>query len=194
MRLVKSKSHGTFLFLGAHVGSYSVAVAKQGWEVIALEPAADTFKFLEKNILFNRLSNVKLLNIALWSHDGFAWLYKSKNQAGDNSLIEKKDHFKVQVKTKTLNTLLSEINHVDIAKMDIEGAEIDVFAASGALKNVDNWIIETDLSDLPSLVKLMKEKGFTCKIIENLIRGGSLVNIFFFRPNFKENRWQNQIR
>ena len=183
MQLVKSKQIGTFLDLGAHVGSYSVAVAKKGWQVLSLEPAPETFKFLEKNILANRLDNVKLLNVALWSYNGFAWLYSSSNQEGENSLMEKKDGQKVQVRTRTLSSLLSEINHVDIAKMDIEGAEIDVFSASGNLTNVDNWIIETALADLPSLMRMMKKKGFKGKIIENLIRGGSLVNVFFYREH-----------
>ncbi len=181
MRLIKSKPNGTFLDLGAHVGSYTVAAAKQGWRVIALEPAPETFRYLNRNILFNRLDNVEALNIAIWSHNGFAWLYNSSNQEGDNSLINKTDWGKVQVRTSTLTNLLSGIAHIDIAKMDIEGAEIEVIVASNDLTKVENWVIETSCSNAPRLFKLMKERGFSGKVIENLIRGGSLVNIHFYR-------------
>ena len=181
MRNVKSKKDGTFLDLGAHVGSYTVTIAKQGWKVIALEPAPNTFKFLRKNVFLNGLKRVKLINAAIWSKNGTAWLYSSSNQEGDNSLIQKSGSPKVQVKTKTLTSIIEEVGHIDIAKMDVEGAEIEVLSTSDDLMNVDNWVIETAVLKIPSLMELMKEKGYRGHIIETLIRGKSLANVFFYR-------------
>jgi FkbM family methyltransferase len=44
---------GLFLDVGANVGTYSIWAAEHGAEVIALEPAADTFRLLQENIVLN---------------------------------------------------------------------------------------------------------------------------------------------
>jgi FkbM family methyltransferase len=181
LQLCKSPPTGTFLDLGAHVGSYTVAVAKQGWRVTALEPAPDTFNYLKQNVFVNRLENVQLMNVALWSSNGFAWLYNSPNQDGDSSLVENTTGPRVQVRTKTLTALLDEIGHVNVAKMDIEGAEINVLSNSNSLSCVDNWIIETSTEEAPHLMLIMKEKGYSCRTIEHLVRGGNIINVFFYR-------------
>jgi hypothetical protein len=44
---------GLFIDVGANVGTYTIWAAELGAEVIALEPAADTFGLLEENIALN---------------------------------------------------------------------------------------------------------------------------------------------
>lgn len=42
-----------FIDVGANVGSYAIWAAEMGAEVIALEPADDTFRLLEENVVLN---------------------------------------------------------------------------------------------------------------------------------------------
>ena len=172
----------TFLDIGASVGSYTVAISKQNWKVIALEPSPSTFEMLKRNITRNRLTMSKLIE----KQFGQQWampLYSSGNQEGDASLIQKGGNQETLVETITLDSLLMEVGHVGVAKVDIEGAEIEVFKASQKLDIVDCWIIETHVEHIRELSKLMQLKGYNCWLIEHLINGWLAVNMLFIKKD-----------
>src|SRR6202034_877959 len=60
-----------FIDVGANVGTYTLWAAEHGAEVIALEPAADTFALLRENIALNH-SEVTALQVAAGDHCGTA--------------------------------------------------------------------------------------------------------------------------
>ena len=62
---------GLFVDVGANVGTYTIWAAEQGAEVIALEPAADTFGLLEENIALNGY-RVTAVRAAAGDHCGSA--------------------------------------------------------------------------------------------------------------------------
>ena len=68
---VKELRDGLFVDVGANVGRYTVAAAKNGNRVIAIEPSPETFTCLSETIAANNLNHlVKLVNAAAWSKDG----------------------------------------------------------------------------------------------------------------------------
>jgi FkbM family methyltransferase len=106
--------------------------------IIALEPESGNYRMLELNV--RGLRNVEPLHAAIWSHDTELeidstengvrrddWAFRSREvgQGGD------------RVCALSIATLLAnyQIESVDILKVDIEGAEVELFSANAA-----NWL------------------------------------------------------
>ena len=112
---------------GAHIGSVSIlfAVRFPDARIIAIEPDPKNFELLKLNT--KCYENIIPINAALWCEDtqvglsnpdGTSWAFRvdEGNKTGN-------------VKAVTLSTLLNEfgILKVDILKMDVEGAEKEIF-------------------------------------------------------------------
>lgn len=63
--------NGSFLDLGANIGSIIVPLCKQREDIVAVgvEAAPWIFKYLQENIFRNDLKNVRLVNNALFNED-----------------------------------------------------------------------------------------------------------------------------
>src|SRR4030042_5049294 len=68
-------SDGTFIDIGAHIGTYSVLLSKKCKEVWSFEPQKDTFECLSVSLCLNDCYNVKANNIALGSEESTTTLY-----------------------------------------------------------------------------------------------------------------------
>ena len=105
-------------------------------KILAIEPSPSTFKFLEKNIRYNNISNVSLLNYAVSNSEGEVSFFNSSYKPGGSTMVEdvyrdKKSsgnvYFEeIKVKSIKLSDYIKEKVH--LLKMDIEGAEGLVFA------------------------------------------------------------------
>jgi FkbM family methyltransferase len=125
---------------GAHIGSASVFFAKRfpKARIIAIEPDPTNFALLKQNTKFYK--NIIPVNAALWSADtqvnlingngNSSWAFRV--DAGPSSNGETGN-----VKAITLPTLLREFNigTVDLLKMDVEGAEKEIFE-----NNASDWL------------------------------------------------------
>ena len=123
--------------VGAHFGIYTVKAAKKvGVEglVIAVEAENGNYKFLNRNIRINRYRNVIPLKLALSSFEGQSKLYV--RSFGGHSLVRKTNDA-IDVSVTTLAKLLSRIgvNRVDLMKIDVEGAELEVLKGAEELLN-----------------------------------------------------------
>ena len=122
---------GVFMDVGANIGRYTITLAKKiglGGRILAFEPCSSSYSTLLNSIHLNNLNNVTTLPLALWNKEGCHHIY-TKTNAGSNSLIEDEDAIgKEQVKTMTLDRLLSMLYlaRVDLIKIDVEGAEKEV--------------------------------------------------------------------
>jgi FkbM family methyltransferase len=118
---------------GANVGIFAIQMARQkrGCRVIALEPFAENFKYLEANVARARLGNVTCCQVALGA--GFS---RGHMQAlGSRSL----DHV-LRLESSATDGMpviplsglfdLAQTQEIDLLKVDIEGSEHDVFAAA----------------------------------------------------------------
>ena len=108
-----------FLDVGANVGTYTIWAAECGAEVIALEPAADTFGLLLENIALNDYQ-VRAIQAAAGPYCGTARL-----TAGLDSVNRLDPDGPVETGLVTIDSLIGD-RHVVGMKVDVEGFEIEV--------------------------------------------------------------------
>ena len=119
-----------FLDVGAHIGKYTVSIAKIVGEnglVIAIEPHPTNYKTLVENIRLNGLKNVIALNIAAWSEDRKVTLFIG-DKPGHHSVKKNFGRGSIIVNAKALDNVLNElkVEKVNWIKIDVEGAEFEV--------------------------------------------------------------------
>lgn len=122
---------GTFLDIGAHIGSVFSAVhaANPSAQIIAIE--ADPAKAAS---LRGRFPYCQLHECAVGEAEGEAVFYRSEGGSGYNSLSPREGHgqSEVTVALRPLDALLPEAQP-DVIKMDIEGAELGALKGGAAL-------------------------------------------------------------
>jgi tRNA/tmRNA/rRNA uracil-C5-methylase (TrmA/RlmC/RlmD family) len=64
-RILAVAPNDVFVDVGAHIGSYTIPVARKAQKVIAFEPNKHSFELLTKNIALNRLTNIEAYNTAV---------------------------------------------------------------------------------------------------------------------------------
>jgi FkbM family methyltransferase len=112
--------------VGAHIGAYTVLVADSHRTLVSVEPDQENFQLLATNVAMNYLSNVTPVNAALSDKCGKTLLYKHARST--RSSIISKSGRAVVVETLTLDALVEKygLRCVDLVKIDVEGAEIDI--------------------------------------------------------------------
>jgi FkbM family methyltransferase len=126
------KAGMTFVDIGANVGFHTLHGARVvglGGAVIAFEPAPKAFQLLQRSVDLNSLGAIcRCINLALSSSEGLAALHVSA-VSRRNSLYPLGDEKKesgLQVKTARLDNVLVEARRIDVVKIDVAGAELDV--------------------------------------------------------------------
>ncbi|MEM2218488.1 MAG: FkbM family methyltransferase [Thermofilaceae archaeon] len=123
------KQDDVFFDVGAHIGLYSIYVARfKACKVIAIEPHPENYKLLVSNIRLNNLENIIALNIAAWNKNSKLPLFVGDSSA-THTLISRRGKGKcIWVKAKRLDDVLRElnVNKVSLVKIDVEGAEMEV--------------------------------------------------------------------
>ena len=138
---------------GANVG-YSVLYFQHKYpnaKIICIEPDPNSFEILRENCI--GLTNVILINAALWSHDcelDLNFHNDDGSMAGSWGIRTQESSIQsnnAKTKAYSMSTIISELklSKIDICKIDIEGAEKAVFStASEQWKNcVELFIVET---------------------------------------------------
>lgn len=134
----------TILDIGGHIGSFSAKaalLAKNG-QVIVCEPFPDTFSYLQKNV--SPYSNVTTNQVAISDHSGTDKLYFSTSNPAENSLVRASGN-QIEVRSVSLAEFMqqSNIEHVDLMKIDCEGAEYDIlFSAEAPLARIRKIVME----------------------------------------------------
>ncbi len=112
-------SGGLFIDVGANVGTYTIWAAELGAEVIALEPAPDTFELLRENVALNGYQ-VTMVRAAAGDHCGTACF-----TAGRDAVNCLDPAGPAMTDLVTVDSLLGD-RHAAGMKIDVEGFEIDV--------------------------------------------------------------------
>lgn len=110
---------GLFIDVGANVGTYTIWAAELGAEVVALEPAEDTFALLRENIDLNGYQ-VTAMRAAAGDHCGTA-----RFTAGRDAGNRLDPAGPVEARLVTVDSLIGD-RYVTGMKVDVEGFEIDV--------------------------------------------------------------------
>lgn len=122
---------------GANIGLASIYFANKypQAQIIALEPETSNFELLVRNVSGYR--NILPIQVALWKENGEVGLSGSSKFA-----------FQVcrgqGVRAITMNTLMSEagLDQIDVLKVDIEGAEKEVFQSCDWMPRIRVLMIE----------------------------------------------------
>jgi len=115
-----SSSH--VLDLGANYGHFAHAITKRtGCQCVALEPSPEPFHGIKPSDL------IRTMQVAVGGKSGIMGFYVDHNN-GLASALTDNAAAEMQVKVMTLVDLLLELQwpYIDLLKVDIEGAEIDM--------------------------------------------------------------------
>ena len=128
MQLEKEAKQGdTLIDIGANIGIYSVTMAKRGLNVHSFEPIKSNFELLKKNILGNKLENVKAFNVALGSKKEEKDISYNPHEHGEGSLVLNiKGSVKEKVQVEKLDNLKIKPEKNCFMKIDVEGFELEV--------------------------------------------------------------------
>jgi FkbM family methyltransferase len=155
------------LDVGAFVGLYTLSVADKAGLIIAIEPNIASYTFLINNIDLNKLHpRVMTFNVALGDFKGRAMLYIEDWLAGGSTLFNSwhKDYghsLSIPVRVTTLDNLLKSlgIDRIDMAKIDVEGAELMVLR--GAMESLRTHLIRKLIIEVHlGIVNIRDVKGF----------------------------------
>ena len=123
------------LFVGAHVGTLVVPVARYVNEVVAVEANPETYSFLAANLAFNAIANVTLHSFAAGEEDGeIEFILSKENTGGAKRKPITADPRYTYDNPNTVRVAMHRLDDVitgtfDTIVMDIEGSE--VFALRG---------------------------------------------------------------
>ena len=144
----------------------SIATGKKGL-VIAVEPNKSNIGYAQLNC--SKYNNVKYVNKVISNKKGMMKLYLSNGSACHSLVYPHKKS--IQVESTTIDSLVEEakLPKVNLIKMDIEGANL--MALEGATETLKRPEVKLALAsyhtqpngklELPYLVTLLKDKGFT---------------------------------
>jgi len=113
--------------VGAHVGSFTLKIARSVHKVVAIEPDPSNFCFLKSNVVLNRLEDkISCYNLALGERNGKAFLDRSGYGYGRSKTTTVKSQCPTIV--RKLDAFVEELepDRLDLVKVDTEGSEIDI--------------------------------------------------------------------
>ena len=161
-----------FLDVGAYIGfgtmRLSELVGSQG-KVIAFECNPDIQKLLVKNVLENKLSNVTVIDKAIWNKNEEVMLGEAEPQG--RSLIEGNKTLKVE--GITIDSIVEELKlpKVDFISLTINGAEIE--ALQGAKRTLERyhpslsaigWVHRSGQPVWKTTKPFLESIGYTCLV------------------------------
>jgi len=170
----------TIVDLGANVGYASIYFSKKypQAKIIAVEPEKGNFEALKKNC--EGIQNISPIMGAIWYKKTKLEIFnENRGEWGfQTRKIQKKNLIKTPIKTYTIQELIKRFNlkKIDLLKIDIEGAEKDLFSKdckkwlnkTGAIViELHDWMIQNCSKNFYKAIK--KEKWYVTRSGENLV-------------------------
>jgi FkbM family methyltransferase len=137
-----------FVDAGAHVGEYTVRAARlvgPSGQVHAFEPAPETFDILRQSVKLDGYTNVRLNRAALYDADTTVEFRIDEQPTLSSILAENTEGDKetIKVPAMRLDTYWRVASRpIDLVKVDVEGAELDVLHGATGLLARPFWIFE----------------------------------------------------
>jgi FkbM family methyltransferase len=173
-RILNSESP-VIIDIGANEGFFTSFVAgyAPSARVIAVEPNNIAYKLMQQNINANKLTNVSLVQKAIWSSNGLRMLNVIPEATAistmailENSYVNRvlERVVEMPVETVMLSKLMEdfELKRVNLLKIDVEGGELEILESSRSILHlVDYIVLEYHSQDLRKKVtELLTEEGF----------------------------------
>jgi FkbM family methyltransferase len=125
---------------GANIGLSAVFFANKypKAKIFAIEPDKNNFKFLKQNT--SLFKNVICINKAIWSHSSKMDIVDTNTGNWGLQTVEALFENENTVEGVSIDIIMAEykIERIDLLKIDIEGAEKELFS-----KNYENWLSKT---------------------------------------------------
>jgi len=155
-----------FADVGANLGEFTDFFKKFKYsKIYAFELCPETASLLEKK--YKNEPNIVVENCAVCDLDGEVPYYEGTSHTCHNILGHdtsfKQNRLLGKMKAKKLDSILND-RHVDLMKIDVEGAELLVLnGMKGIMRNIDNILIECHLDrDWPEIKNLLLDSGLSC--------------------------------
>jgi len=118
--------------LGANIGLVTVFLKThfKTAKIFSVEPYVPNFEILKKNVEMNNFQEITLIQKAIWSRSVQVAILRDWADKRDWAVrVSESDKNENNVSSISLNTLMNEHNMaiIDLLKIDIEGAELDLF-------------------------------------------------------------------
>jgi len=180
-RFFKPRKGSIVVDAGAHVGFYTLKVAKEVGDkglVIAVEPEDKNYALLSLNIRINKYQNVIPVKSALSDFNGKAKFFL-KGRSCSHSLIGKTWITPIvgftEVAVTTLDDLLEKLNikKVDVLKINVEGAELKVLKGSKELLakgRISKIVVETHpphKQEANEINRYLRAFGYRIKVVDD---------------------------
>lgn len=142
--LFKGATDLTFLDIGANIGLVSIYAYDSCSRIVAVEPAPETFTVM-KAMTF-ALTKIEQVHAALAPVDGPCEFFLNDVNTTASSSVNTYGEM-IEVPGLTLSSILSiyQLEHVDVAKVDVEGAEwasLNREQLEKAASVIDCWWLE----------------------------------------------------
>jgi FkbM family methyltransferase len=199
----------TVLDIGANIGYYTLvasALVGEAGRVVSFEPEQTNFFLLQKTVELNNRANVSLVCAAASDTEGTSTLYLSDENKGKHSMASGDDLRGAQtIQTTTVSIALRSLGiaHVDVIKMDIEGAEPLALAGMRDIIERDKPLVLVEYSpgaihrfnkEPREMLRFFAERGYELSVIdERTGRLEQIKNIETFASQFPESRYVNLL-
>jgi FkbM family methyltransferase len=175
--MYKVRPGDTIAEMGAYMGYYTLYLAeKAGKEgkVIAIEPMPDNLKYLKKNVSYNKLKNVIVVEKGVWNSNETQYFFQKSNDTQSASMVLKSDESnKFSIEVNTLDTILKESNvsKVDFMIIQLNGVEPEALhglteVAPSNLSIAARYKSE-DISPIPQIEGLLGNRGYSVTVKNN---------------------------
>lgn len=172
---------------GANIGDYTIKAAKavgRRGKVVAVEPNPGILPYLEHNVRANHLDNVVIVRCALGDPGEGTLIQTADGGSVASSLVPPEGQSTIgrRVMVRSIDEIMRslEIDHPDIIKMDIEGAEYSALSGYRLLSEVRMIAVELhgpdNLRNVPRLLldhfelRYQKERDVWTRTMRNALR------------------------
>lgn len=179
-RILQYIMTGDLVFeIGSNIGQYSLMIAERigdTGKLICIEPDSNNFSFLSFNVLKNQCKNVELINVAVSNKAGTAVFYKDTVTGGRRGSLWKeyvgnyREGQTEEIKTITLQDLITLYGRPDFVKIDVEGAEQLIFEKTGSITEKTKYFIEVRKETKSAIFQVFHVRGFHVYVLEEGMR------------------------
>lgn len=154
--------------VGANIGVTVQHFQNKAKKVYAIEPAAENFAALKKNVEYNKWDNVEIFNYAMNDKDEEVELHLNSSNRTCHSLALSSGGDNQMVRGISFETFFKEnnIKEIDFMKFDVEGAE-DIILRSDSFrrvcKNVKSVLVEFHFPTWQQLAQYMIDLGYQAR-------------------------------
>lgn len=163
----------TVVDIGANMGWYTLIASRivgNTGKVIAFEPEQSNFELLTKNVSTNGMDNVTCYQKAVGENNRTVLFYKCPENSGHHCAWERDTSWDSKpIQQVSLDAILADEPHVNVIKIDVEGAEHLVLA--GAKKTIErssNLVLFLEVW----FSGILRNGGNPCELLEYLDSAG----------------------